>query len=234
MKNSKLGLTRICLAAAVALIGLAVVGLSSGGNAAEPAQAKANKYVGAAKCKNCHSSAETGDQHGTWMKMKHAKAWEALGSEEAKKAGAEKGVTEPQKDDKCLKCHITGFGVPAEQLDKKFDIKLGVQCESCHGPGEAHMKARMQAAASEDPAKKALGEGEIIGKPEQKLCVTCHNNESPTYKPFCYQKRIAETRHLNPKKERSEAEKKELAKKCGCGDKCPTPECADGKCSVDG
>ena len=152
----------------------------------------------------------------------------------AKKIATEKGIADAQKDDKCLKCHITGFGVPAEQLDKKFDIKLGVQCESCHGPGEAHMKARMQAAASEDPAKKVLGEGEIIGKPEQKLCVTCHNNESPSYKPFCYHKRVAETRHLNPKKERSEADKKALAKKCGCGDKCPTPECADGKCGIDG
>lgn len=234
MKQSNLGRARWWIAAAVAFVGIAVAGLAPEGNAAEPAQGKVNKYIGAAKCKNCHSSEETGNQHGVWTKMEHAKAYEALASEEAKKAGAAKGVTEPQKDDKCLKCHTTAFGVPPEQINKGFDIKLGVQCETCHGPGEAHMKARLAAAASEDPAKKALGEGEIIGTPEKKLCVTCHNSESPTFKSFCYFKSAEKTRHLNPKAERSDAEKKELAKKCGCGDKCPTADCAEGKCGVDG
>lgn len=234
MKNTKLGLARWWIAAAVALVGVAVVGFAPEGSAAQPAQAKVNKYIGAAKCKSCHSSEETGNQHGAWSKMKHAQAYEALASDAAKKAAADRGIADAQKDEKCLKCHTTGFGAPAEQFDKKFDIKLGVQCESCHGPGEAHMKARLAAAASEDPAKKVLGEGEIIGTPEKKLCVTCHNSESPTYKPFCYYKRSEETRHLNPKAERTDAEKKELAKKCGCGDKCPTADCADGKCGVDG
>lgn len=234
MKATRIGRARWWIAAAVALVGVAVTALAPEGSAAEPAQAKVNKYIGAAKCKNCHASDETGNQHAAWTKMEHAKAYEALASEEAKKFAAERGIADPQKDEKCLKCHTTGFGAPPEAFDKKFDLKLGVQCETCHGPGEAHMKARMAAAMSEDPAKKLLGEGEIVGTPERQLCVTCHNTESPTYKPFCYFKRLEETRHLNPKKERSEAEKKERAKKCGCADKCPTADCAEGKCGVDG
>jgi len=222
------------LAGALALAGIAMTALAPEGNAAEPAQAKVNKYIGSAKCKNCHASDETGNQHAAWSKMDHAKAFEALATEEAKKFAAERGIADPQKDPACLKCHTTGFGAPPEAFDKKFDLKLGVQCETCHGPGEAHMKARMAAAMSEDPAKKALGEGEIVGTPERKLCITCHNTESPTYKPFCYFKRLEETRHLNPKKERSEAETKQLAQKCGCADKCPTADCAEGKCGIDG
>lgn len=234
MNAVRIGRARWWIAAAVALVGVAVMGLAPEGSAAQPVQAKVNKYIGSAKCKNCHASEETGNQHAAWSKMGHAKAFDALASDEAKKFAAERGIADPQKDAQCLKCHTTGFGAPPEAFDKKFDLKLGVQCETCHGPGEAHMKARMAGAMSEDPAKKLLGEGEIVGTPERKLCITCHNTESPTYKPFCYFKRLEETRHLNPKKERSEAEKKELAKKCGCADKCPTAECADGKCGVDG
>jgi hypothetical protein len=234
MKQAKIGRASWWVVGALALIGLAVSTLAPEGNAAQPTQAKVNKYIGAAKCKNCHASEETGDQHAAWSKMEHAKAFQSLGTEEAKKFAAERGIADAQKDETCLKCHTTGFGAPPEAFDKKFDLKLGVQCETCHGPGEAHMKARMAAAMSEDPAKKVLGENEIVGTPKRELCITCHNTESPTYQPFCYFKRLEETRHLNPKKERSEAEKKALAQKCGCGDKCPTAECAEGKCGVDG
>jgi len=234
MKQARIGRASWWIAGALALAGVAVAVLAPEGSAAEPAQAKVNKYIGAAKCKNCHASDETGNQHAAWSKMEHAKAFEALASEEARKFAAERGIADAQKDEKCLKCHTTGFGAPPEAFDKKFDLKLGVQCETCHGPGEAHMKARMAAAMSEDPAKKLLGEGEIIGTPERKLCITCHNTESPTYQPFCYFKRLEETRHLNPKKQRSEAEQKALAQKCGCADKCPTAECAEGKFGLDG
>jgi len=159
MKQARIGRASWWIAGALALAGVAVAVLAPEGSAAEPAQAKVNKYIGAAKCKNCHASDETGNQHAAWSKMEHAKAFEALASEEARKFAAERGIADAQKDEKCLKCHTTGFGAPPEAFDKKFDLKLGVQCETCHGPGEAHMKARMAAAMSEDPAKKLLGEG---------------------------------------------------------------------------
>ena len=228
-----LGSGRTLIAAAIAVAGAMVLALAPASSM--PAQAKANKYVGSAKCKNCHASEETGNQHAAWQKMEHAKAFEVLASDAAKKVAAEKGIADAQKDEKCLKCHVTAFGVQPEQLAKGFDkeLKNGVQCESCHGPGEAHMKARLAAAAAEGEGEKkpvVLGEGEIITNPEKKLCVTCHNSESPNYKPFCYFKGMEKIAHYNPKRAVSDAVKAERAKKCGCGDKCPTADCAEGKC----
>jgi len=195
---------------------------------------KPNKYVGVSKCKNCHSAEETGNQHGAWMKMKHAKAFETLGSEESKKLGAAKGIADPQTADACLKCHVTGFGEPAESLGKGFekDRKFGVHCESCHGPGEAHVKARMAAAATAVEGEPVVLGADELMRPDAKTCTGCHNSESPSYKPFCYFKFREETKHLNPKAKRSEEDQKRLDMVCGCGDKCPTDKCATGECGV--
>jgi hypothetical protein len=213
----------IAALAAVAALGFNAVPSS----AAEP-QAKVNKYVGAQKCKNCHSSAEAGDQYGVWQKMDHAKAFEVLGSEEAKKIASEKGIADPQKDEQCVKCHVTAFGVPAEQIAKGFDPKLGVQCETCHGPGEQHMKARLAAAAAEpEGAPKTyvkIPDGELVASPPVQKCLECHNSGSPTFKAFCYPAAVHKTRHANPLKPRTDEEKKALEFK-GCGDGC---KCTDG------
>ena len=54
---------------------------------------------------------------------------------EALEAGKAKGVDNPQEADACLKCHVTGHGLPTEILGKKWRAKDGVTCESCHGFG---------------------------------------------------------------------------------------------------
>ncbi len=206
---------------------------------AKPAAVKTNRFIGADACKNCHSSQATGDQHGTWRKTEHAKAFVTLGTDKAKAFGKERGVDDPQTSDKCLKCHETAFGVPADQIKKSFDLKGGVQCESCHGPGEQHFKARFAAAAKADEgfgddktkvaAYQAVPAGEIIVKPEQKTCLACHNDESPTFKPFCYYERVDKIRHDDPRKPRVKEE--ELT--CGCGEKCACVHgCEEGKCAV--
>lgn len=232
--------TRTSSLAALLACVLVGLGLTTRSSPAEPAVAKANRYVGAAKCKNCHSSPESGNQFDAWQKMDHAKAFDVLASDEAKKIAAEKGIADPQKDDKCVKCHVTAFGVPAEEIAKGFDPKKGVQCETCHGPGESHMKARLAAAATEEEGAaktyKALPEGEIIVAPDAKTCLGCHNSESPTFKSFCFPAYSAKTRHVNPLKPRSEDEKKALeAKGCGegckCTDGCPERTC--GACPED-
>jgi hypothetical protein len=128
--------------AALAIAG-AVLAVASATQASSAPQGKPNKYVGAAKCKNCHAAAEVGNPYEAWQKTNHAKAFETLASDAAKKIAAEKGIADPQKDDQCLKCHVTAFGVAPELIAKGFDTKLGVQCEACHGPGELHMKERL-------------------------------------------------------------------------------------------
>ena len=218
-----LGLSSLaCLALGVAL--LSPSGAASG---VQGAEAKANQYIGQAKCKGCHASAETGDQHGQWAKADHAKAFELLASDEAKKAAAEKGIADPQKDDKCTKCHVTGFGLADDQFKGKFD-RTGVQCEVCHGPGEAHMAARMAAAAAEekpDPkVRKVLPEGEIALNGNPKFCQGCHNPESPSFKNFCYHERMEKIAHYDPRGTRKPTTP---LKECPCDDAC---ECRKGAC----
>lgn len=209
------------LAAAAALV-VAVLCATPTAEASQGAK-KVNRYIGAQKCKTCHASKDTGNQHEALSQMKHAKAFATLAGDEAKKLAKEKGIEDPQKADACVKCHVTAFGVPEAEIAKGFDKTIGVQCESCHGPGDLHVKARMAAAANEDPdapkVYKGLPAGEIVVNPEMSVCTSCHNKESPSYKPFCHCKMKLEIRHLNPKRERTDAEKAALVA-CSCKDDC--------------
>jgi len=65
-----------------------------------------HEIIGAPKCKTCHK-AKTGDQWKIWTESAHAKAFETLASEEAKKIAADKKLGDPQTEDACLKCHTT-------------------------------------------------------------------------------------------------------------------------------
>ena len=226
--------------AAVAMVAL-VLAQSGKTDKSEPASGKAsaNKYIGADKCKNCHQSEASGNAYGVWHKEAHSKAFENLASDKAKEIAKQKGIDDPQKSDQCLRCHTTAFGVAAEMIKKGFDAKMGVQCESCHGPGEAHMKARF-AAASKGGGEEGFGDeagkaawqeipaGEIVTGIDQKTCLGCHNQESPTFKPFCFHERAAKIAHTDPRKPRA-AEKKLV---CGC-EKCGCEHgCEEGKCGV--
>jgi len=217
--------SRILVPALVVTLGVVALGLaprtghgSSAGS--EPRSVAENKYIGADKCKNCHGAAESGDQYGAWKSSLHAKAFETLAGEESKKLCAEKGIADAQKADECVSCHVTAFGVPDAQIKKGFDRAHGIQCEVCHGPGDNHMKARFAAAAKGDaPAGYVqVPADEIVAVPTQDVCVKCHNEKSPSYKPFCFHEFNAKIRHLNPKKPRTAVD----IGKCAC------PKCANG------
>jgi hypothetical protein len=185
-----------------------------------------NRFIGVEKCKNCHKTAENGNQYGKWTKTWHPGAFETLAGDDAKALAKLRGVDDPQKADACLKCHTTGYGAPADEIAKGFKPELGVQCESCHGPGEAHMKARIAAAAKGEGAATVMADGEINRKPNMDTCLKCHNPESPSYRPFCFKEMHALMVHLNPRKPRSEAEMAALMNPFGCTDtecKCPKP-----------
>jgi hypothetical protein len=122
------------------------------------------KYIGATKCKSCHSSDDAGNQYAKWSGMNHAKAWETLGTDKAKELAKAKGIADPQQSEACLKCHVTGYGLSPDHFKGKWDPKLGVQCESCHGPGDAHMKARMADAAKRDPSAPGRVQGRARGR----------------------------------------------------------------------
>jgi hypothetical protein len=172
------------------------------------------EYVGSAKCKMCHNKEEKGAQYTKWLEGPHSGAFETLKNEQSAQIVADMGIEgDAWKAPECLKCHATGFGDggyevkcddfwnPAEddkagaKAVKRMKALEGVGCESCHGPGSEYKSSKV---------KKALVAGEItaesIGLWEQNeaLCVTCHNEESPTYKPFDYEARSAEIAHPRP------------------------------------
>jgi hypothetical protein len=224
------------MSAAFALLALPILlSLASVPQQPQQPQQPANRYIGAAQCKNCHQAKESGEQYGIWEKEKHAQAYAELASDKAKAYGKERGIAEPQKSEKCLKCHVTAYEKPKEELHRTFDPKLGVQCETCHGPGEKHRRARMVAAAESGekgakPAYTVIPDDEVIKKPDAKTCVVCHNEESPGYKPFCYHQFAGQIRHVNPLKPRTDAERAALSA-CTCTDKCVCKTgSADGKC----
>ncbi len=157
-------------------------------------------YVGASKCKSCHNKDSMGKVYDKWTKMKHYSALENLKSEDAIRLGKENGIDKPWEADACLKCHITAYTEPAERRHKRFKMDKGVQCESCHGPGSLHVKARLKAAKEGIKGDKELiqiPEGEIV-LPDEGLCRNCHNEESPSYKEFDFGERLEKIRHLHP------------------------------------
>lgn len=223
-------------ALALPLLGCLTLLLSSSSGRPPEAPPVAGKYIGAGKCKNCHSAAETGDQYGAWTKALHAKAFETLASSaEAKAAAKERGIDDPAKADACLECHVTAHGEPADALARGWKPELGVQCETCHGPGGDHMKARFKAAASGEKVEgyQALPAGEVVVTPGVEVCVRCHNPKSPSYKPFCYYEARGKIAHLNPTKPRTDEEKANYGK-CPHGTPCPhaAEGCPEGTCNL--
>lgn len=150
------------------------------------------KYIGNTKCKMCHNSPAKGQIWDTWSKTKHATAYATLANEEAKKIAKEKGIEDAQKDAKCLVCHVAGYGKPSAD---KYSMEEGVSCEACHGPGEKYWTPKVMAD------KKLAMENGLV-EPTEETCVTCHNEDSPTYKTFVFKDAYKLIEHHPPKAEK--------------------------------
>jgi hypothetical protein len=178
----------VCLVALVVMLCTA---------AAEKASTGKFKYVGVKSCRSCHSSRKIGRQYQAWKKSPHAEGYEVLATSEAKGIADSLDIDDPQKHARCLECHITAFGVGPERLARALTVKSGIGCEGCHGPGEAYaVLGMMRAAASgtQDPAEIGL-----ITKPPNGVCASCHNDRSPTYRPFTYGEAARKIAHPRPK-----------------------------------
>lgn len=149
----------------------------------------APELVGASKCKSCHK--KIGDPYAIWLKGEHAKAFETLASPESKKIAAEKGLGDPQKEDACLKCHVSRvfLGNPVVAAKGKYDDTEGVGCEACHGAGSDYKSKKVM--QDHDAAVAAGMTAEI----NEAFCTKCHNEESPTFKAFDYEKQLAAIAH---------------------------------------
>jgi len=151
-----------------------------------------HKYIGVKKCSMCHQSDAKGNQYKQWLSTAHAKAYERLGSPEAKETAEKAGVSgNPQEVGQCLKCHITAYGADGSLLDSGFKKEDGVQCETCHGAGSDYMA--MSVMQDRD---KAIAAGLIM--PTEEVCVKCHNEESPNFKGFNFDEYYPKIAHPRP------------------------------------
>jgi len=184
--------------------------LSSGFVIAQPFE-----YVGSQKCKSCHKSKKKGSQYNAWEESSHAKAFDALFSPEAIAIAQERNLKlPPSESPECLECHTVGFGkggyevmdaafwnADPEDKDAKKAIKRmnglkNVGCEMCHGAGDAYKKKKIMQGIYSD-SLRAEDYGLVTITPEE-TCLKCHNDRSPSYKPFDYKKRVAEISHPFP------------------------------------
>jgi len=152
------------------------------------------EIVGAPKCKSCHKS-KTGDQWKIWTDSAHARAFETLASDQARKIAADKGLGDPQTEDACLKCHATRTSLGADTVINgkgKYADSEGIGCESCHGPGSEYKPRKIM-----EDSEAAHAAGLVMNKTADG-CTTCHNEQSPTYQGFDFDERWAEIAHPVP------------------------------------
>lgn len=135
-------------------------------------------FVGAQKCKICHTGQKNHNVYEKWEKAPHARAFETL------KAKGE------EKNPKCLPCHTTGFNEggykPGAPNASNFE---GVQCESCHGPGSLYKDSKHM-----KDLFTAVGDGLMI--PMESLCTKCHNKNCPSFKGFDYETAAKRITHI--------------------------------------
>ena len=138
-------------------------------------------FVGNKACMGCHK-AEALD----WQRSRHAKAFELLapGRKPAEKRRVKLDPEKDfQKDEKCIKCHTTGYKKEGGFKDVETTPDLiGVGCEMCHGPGkeyrEIHKRMVLDFKRSEVRAV-----GQTYATLGDKVCEKCHGNEdSPMLK----------------------------------------------------
>jgi len=139
-----------------------------------------HKYIGVGKCaKLCHKTSKQGKQLTIWSKSKHAHAYKTLLTDEAKATAKKLGIDAPEKSPKCLKCHAIGWNVDEAHLKSGFKVEDGVQCETCHGPGDDYEGKKVM-----KDREKAIAAGLIVG--DKETCLKCHNDTAPSWKPDRY------------------------------------------------
>lgn len=105
------------------------------------------KFVGETACRKCHA-----DRHQTWQLTKHSRAFQALVDKNR------------QYDPECVMCHSLAYECDKGKLSLgKIEAFNNVQCESCHGPGELHVKSK--------------GEQSMKPLPTVQTCLKCHTPE---------------------------------------------------------
>jgi hypothetical protein len=152
--------------------------VASGDDKAPVASGAATTFVGADECKKCHFK-----QWKTWKETKMAHAFDLLKpgqATDAKKKIKLDPATDYTKEERCVRCHTTGYGEPNgyPKVDAVAanaplaDARKGVQCEDCHGAGSRHA-AYMTAHPKDHDASAEKQLGVVL--PDAASCLACHH-----------------------------------------------------------
>jgi thiol-disulfide isomerase/thioredoxin len=116
-------------------------------------------FVGSDRCQSCHEA-----EHAQWGTTPHARAMGTLAAS-TEHPGADTDVA-------CVQCHAspTRSGPPSPNL-ADYRVAESVGCESCHGPGEAHV-----AAGGGTDNIQGLGESCPVCVLEA-ICTSCHTSQ---------------------------------------------------------
>ena len=144
------------------------------------AQAEEPRFVGNKACTGCHK-VEALD----WARSAHAKAFELL-APGRKPAEKRKGKLDPEKDyrndEKCLKCHTTGYKKEGgfQDVESTPDL-VGIGCEMCHGPGKLYREIhkRMVLEFKRDEVRRA---GQVYASLGDEVCENCHGHKDSPLK----------------------------------------------------
>ncbi len=117
------------------------------------------------------------------------KRWYHLYPDQDLKPGDGLHWTGPYKtwNARCAECHATGYEKNYDPKTRRYastQAEIGVGCEACHGPGEAHL------AWAEDPSSQPAEPGLTYrgftigfdaGSPETEIqqCAACHSRREP-------------------------------------------------------
>lgn len=139
-----------------------------------PQQQLLGRFVGSEQCKTCHEGS-----YDKWKKTPHAHAFQTL----------EKLAVPRIFDPECISCHVIGwdtqnffpyqYGYQSTAATPKL---INVGCESCHGPGEAHVAAEN---GTDGALKEKLQQALTLTKEEARKrlrCQNCHDlDNSPAF-----------------------------------------------------
>ncbi|MCX8107666.1 MAG: beta-propeller fold lactonase family protein, partial [Verrucomicrobiae bacterium] len=139
------------------------------------------------KCASCHTGPNFNFQFSKWRLSKHAEAWAVLGTPKALEIAKQKGVNgNPQQAPECLKCHATAGDQESSLRTATFDVRDGVQCESCHGPGSEYANETIM---RDKPAARQNG----LQAVDVNVCLRCH--EASSGEKFDFQKEFEKIAH---------------------------------------
>lgn len=134
-----------------------------------PQKERNGPFVGSKKCQDCHE-----ESYKVWKKSGHARAYATLAELDPPR----------QYDPECISCHVVGWNsqnyYPYEggytSIEETPHLR-DVGCESCHGPGGAHVAAE---SGGDEALQLELQKAMVVTKEEsrQRQCFTCHDGDN--------------------------------------------------------